>query len=107
MTTKKRKTIKSCSKDTKTKRGEDCYEEDMKEVTIIVNILLCSTPLEERRYSSNILDLGIRWTWLHAPAALPSGDLPPLPQFQLDRRLNGPQSRPGGGEENNLHLPGI
>jgi hypothetical protein len=42
---------------------------------------------------------------LKAPAALPLGKK----QYQLDRRLYGPQNRSrGGGEKNKFHLlPGI
>jgi hypothetical protein len=40
---------------------------------------------------------------LHAPAALPPGK---DPQYALDRRLGGPQSRSGrGGEEKNSQYP--
>jgi hypothetical protein len=40
---------------------------------------------------------------LHAPAALPPGNEPPVPIY---RKLSGPQSRSGrGGEEKNSQSP--
>jgi hypothetical protein len=39
--TKKRRTIRSCRKESKRKKDEDCYEEDMKENKIIVDMFLC------------------------------------------------------------------
>jgi hypothetical protein len=54
--------------------------------------------MEEWKYSSTILDFGIRWRWV--VASRPWGK---SPRYPLDRRLGGPQSRPVRcGAENNL-----
>jgi hypothetical protein len=63
----------------------------------------------EWKYSSTFFDLDIRWRGV---GSFTTGKLYPRrksPQYPLDRRLGGPQSRPGrcGVEKNLLPLPGI
>jgi hypothetical protein len=57
----------------------------------------------EWRYSSTILDLGIRWSCqLHTLAALP---LRKEPRYPLEARLGGPQSRSERYGVEKYHLP--
>jgi hypothetical protein len=70
---------------------------------------LPSRRMEECRYSSIILDLGIRWKLVVSfmpPLLYPSGK---SHWYPLDRRMGGPQSQSGccGGNKNLLPLPGI
>jgi hypothetical protein len=53
-----------------------------------------------------ILDLGIRWTWVVSFTPRPFYPQGKSPEYPLDRRLGGPQSRSGhGGEEKNSQPP--
>jgi hypothetical protein len=63
----------------------------------------------EWKYSSTILDLGTKWTQVVSFAPLqiyPRGN---SPQYPLDRRVGGFQSRSGlcGEDKNVLPLPGM
>jgi hypothetical protein len=59
--------------------------------------------------ASFILDLGTRWRWVVSFTPRPLCFHEKSPWYPLDRRLGGPQSRPGrGGEEKNSQpLPGL
>jgi hypothetical protein len=63
----------------------------------------------EWRYSSTILDLGIRWRWAVSFTPQPLYSRRKIPRQPLDRRLREPQDRPGccEVEQNLLPLPGI
>jgi hypothetical protein len=64
--------------------------------------------MEESRYSSTILDLGIRWRWIVSFTPLPLYPRGNGLRFPLDGRLGEPQSRSGCcGEEKNVALLGI
>jgi hypothetical protein len=54
----------------------------------------------ERRYSSSILVLGIRWRLVASFTPLPIYTRGKSPQYPFDRRLGGPQSRSGQYGEN-------
>jgi hypothetical protein len=56
-----------------------------------------------------ILDLGTRWRWVVSFTPRPLYLQGKSPWYPLDRKLDGPQSRPGrGGEEKNSQpLPGL
>jgi hypothetical protein len=59
-------------------------------------------------YSSTFLHLATRWRWVVSFTPLKLYPRGTSPQYQLDRRLGGPQSRSGCcGEEKKLALPGI
>jgi hypothetical protein len=49
----------------------------------------------EWRYSSNFLDLSTRWRWVVGFTPRPFNPRGKSPQYPLDRRLGGPQSRSG------------
>jgi hypothetical protein len=57
----------------------------------------------------SILDLGTRWRWVVSFTTRPLYPQRKSLWYPLDRRLGGPQSRPGyGGEEKNSQpLPGL
>jgi hypothetical protein len=56
------------------------------------------------RYSSAILDLGIRGRWVVSFTPLPLYPRGKIPRYPLDRRLSGPQSQSGRcGEETILY----
>jgi hypothetical protein len=71
----------------------------------LLNYALCLEDIRGSwRYSSTILDLGIRWRWVV------NFTLRSLwPQYALDRRLGGPQSWSGrcGAEKSLLPLPEV
>jgi hypothetical protein len=52
-----------------------------------------------------ILDLGTRWMWVVSFTPRPLCPQGKSPRYQLDRRLGGPQSRSGGGDEKNFQPP--
>jgi hypothetical protein len=64
--------------------------------------------MEEWRYSSTILDLGIRWRWVVSFTLEPLYPRGKSARYPLDMRLSGPQGRSGRcGEGKNLTLAGI
>jgi hypothetical protein len=87
-----------------------------KGVKVKVKFPLClnSAPrhegiLGEWRYSSTHSDLDIRWRWVVIFTPRPLYPQGKVPWYPLDRRLGGPQSRSGGGDEekNPRPLPGL
>jgi hypothetical protein len=79
----------------------------------IVPVLSQSSTIQWRyvgqwRYSSTILDLSTRWRWVVSFTLLQLYPRGKSTRYPFDRRVGGPQSRPGRcGEEKNLALPGI
>jgi hypothetical protein len=64
--------------------------------------------MKEWRYSSTILDLGTRWSWVVSFTPRPLYPRTNRPWYPLERRLGGPQSQSGCyGEEKNLGLARI
>jgi hypothetical protein len=60
--------------------------------------------MEEWRYRSTILDLGTRWRWVVSFTTRPLYPRGKSPRYP-DRRLRGPQSRSGRGEEKIFPCP--
>jgi hypothetical protein len=64
--------------------------------------------MEEWEYSSTILELDARWSWVVSFTPRPLYPRERRPRYPLDRTLNGLQSRSGRcGEENNFAMPGM
>jgi hypothetical protein len=58
------------------------------------------------RHGSIIVDLDTNWSWVVSYTPRPLYLRGKWPRYPLDRRLDGPQNRPGRcGEEKNLALP--
>jgi hypothetical protein len=62
---------------------------------IALLFLLCHRHMEERRHSSTIIDLGIRWKLVASFTLWPLYPWVKIPRYPLGGRLGGPKGRSG------------